>query len=90
VFVQPESEQQCLLGMNVLPALELTTCRANGKPLITKEGVDSFKGCFLKVKVDSELTRSERRYIPEFARITHPLHSSTRKITSFMLKNLSI
>ena len=70
VFVQPESEQQCLLGMNVLPALGLTIRRANGEPVMTNEGADpvvahvrliqastvpSLKGRFLKVKVDRTL-----------------------------------
>ena len=70
VFVQPESEQQCLLGMNVLPALGLTIRRANGEPVVTNEGADpvvahvrliqastvpSLKGRFLKVKVDRTL-----------------------------------
>ena len=36
VFVQPQSEQCCLLGMNVLPALGLDITRANGESLITK------------------------------------------------------
>ena len=40
VFVQPDSEQQCLLGMNVLPALGLSIRRANGEPLIVKERVE--------------------------------------------------
>ena len=30
VFVQPDSKQQCLLGMNVWPALGLSIRRANG------------------------------------------------------------
>ena len=41
VFVQPFSEQECLLGMNVLPALGLVITRANGEPLITKQESDS-------------------------------------------------
>ncbi len=40
VSIQPESEQQCLLGMNALPALGLTLSRTNGEPLIVKEGSD--------------------------------------------------
>ena len=40
VFVQPDSEQRCLLGMNVLPALGLSVRRANGDPLIVKERVE--------------------------------------------------
>ena len=32
-FIQPESEQKCLIGMNVIPFLGITICRANGKPL---------------------------------------------------------
>ena len=72
VFVQPESAQQCLLGMNVLPALGLTMCRANGEPLITRVGDDSvvsyvrlvqsstvpsLKGCFLRVEVADALPK---------------------------------
>ena len=67
VFVQPESEQACLLGMNVLPALGLTICRAGGRPLIVKEGsepttahvrllqsssVPSLRGCYVRAQVD--------------------------------------
>ena len=33
VFVQPDSEQPCLLGMNAAPLLGLSFLRANGKPL---------------------------------------------------------
>ena len=32
-FVQPESEQRCLIGMNVIPFLGITVRRANGRPL---------------------------------------------------------
>ena len=32
-FIQPESEQHCLIGMNVIPFLGITIRRANGKPL---------------------------------------------------------
>ena len=32
-FIQPESEQRCLIGMNVIPFLGATIRRANGKPL---------------------------------------------------------
>ena len=38
--MQPDSEQQCLLGMNVLPALGLSIRRANGEPLIVKKRVE--------------------------------------------------
>ena len=37
-FVQPDSEQQCLLGMNALPALGLTVRRANGENLLLMKG----------------------------------------------------
>ena len=33
MFVQPESEQDCLLGMNTLPRLGIKVHRANGEPL---------------------------------------------------------
>ena len=35
VFIQPDSEVPCLLGMNVLPALGITFLRADGKQLST-------------------------------------------------------
>lgn len=70
VFVQPQSEQQCLLGMNVLPALGLAITRANGMPLIVKnqvsdhsissvrlvqtESIPSLKGRFLEVEVNQD------------------------------------
>ena len=73
VFVQPDSEQKCLLGMNVLPDLGLKITRANGEPLIVKEEpnpvvarvrlvqsctVPSLKGQFLKVQADGTLPGS--------------------------------
>ena len=36
VFVQPDSEQSCLLGMNTAPALGLKFLRSNGQPLQTQ------------------------------------------------------
>lgn len=33
VFVQPDSEQECLLGSNVLPVLGISVVRANGQKL---------------------------------------------------------
>ncbi len=38
VFVQPESEQPCLLGMNAAPALGLTFLTAKGQPLRSQSG----------------------------------------------------
>ena len=35
VFVQPNSEQKCLLGMNAIPSLGISVLRANGEPLIS-------------------------------------------------------
>ena len=36
-FVQPDSEQECRLGSNVLPALGISVLRANGQPLIPRQ-----------------------------------------------------
>ena len=36
VFIQPDSEQPCLLGMNAAPSLGLSFCRANGEPIACK------------------------------------------------------
>ena len=35
VFVQPNSKQKCLLGMNAIPSLGISVLRANGEPLIS-------------------------------------------------------
>ena len=43
VFVKPESEQKCLLGMNVLPDLDLMVCRSNGESLIARESSEVTK-----------------------------------------------
>ena len=40
VFVQPQSGQECLLGMNVIPALGLVITRANGEALAVKQDND--------------------------------------------------
>ena len=37
VFVQPNSDQKCLLGMNVLPNLGLSITRANGESVMGRE-----------------------------------------------------
>ena len=70
VFVQPDSDQKCLLGMNVLPDLGLSITRANGEPVIVKEdpnpvvahvssvqtcSIPSLKGQFLKVQTGCTL-----------------------------------
>ena len=34
IFVQPDSEQPCLLGMNVISTLGIKILRSNGKPLM--------------------------------------------------------
>ena len=35
VFVQPDSEQPCLLGMNAIPSLGITVLRRNGEPILS-------------------------------------------------------
>ena len=35
VFVQPNSEQPCLLGMNAIPPLGITVLRRNGEPIVS-------------------------------------------------------
>ena len=69
VFVQPDSEQDCLLGMNALPSLGLSFRRANGEPLICKYNqsvsacvcliqttrVPGGMGKFVEAKVDTNM-----------------------------------
>ena len=69
VFVQPDSEQPCLLGMSVIPHLGVTMTRADGEALITSLEPDSRiarvclvqsttipgqKGRFVKARVDGD------------------------------------
>ena len=41
VFVQPDSEQECLLGSNAFPALGLSVVRANGQRVTASEENDA-------------------------------------------------
>ena len=47
LFVEPDSDQQCLFGMNVVPLLGLKFTRSNGQPLAAVEakayGQQTFK-----------------------------------------------
>ena len=65
-FIQPESEQHCLIGMNVIPFLGITVRRANGKPLhavaeqvaqvrlIQTTTIPGQKGRVVEVQVESD------------------------------------
>ena len=67
VFVQLESKQKCLLGMNALPALGFTLLCTSGTPIVIKSkyelgvahvrlietvNLPSLKACFAKVQLD--------------------------------------
>lgn len=41
VFVQPDSSQACLLGMNVIPSLGIKVTRATGESLCSVSGYES-------------------------------------------------
>ena len=82
-FIQPDSEQPCLIGMNVIPFLGITVRRANGKPLhaiveqtaqvrlIQTTTIPGQKGRVVEVQVDSE-TRAEEQLLfePEHQRLS--------------------
>ena len=68
-FVQPESEQQCLIGMNVIPLLGISIRRVNGEPLVLSADhkhnvahvsllktitIPSMKGRFVEARVNEE------------------------------------
>ena len=74
VFVQPDSEQECLLGSNVLPSLGITVTRASGEPLtasiksekkpaqvnlVQATAIPGMKGCYVKARVDQEQFRGD-------------------------------
>ena len=87
VFVQPDSRQPCLLGMNVLPALGFSMFRANGEPLITKTDdlkvamvrlvqctvISSLKGSFVEVEPFQKLQ-------PKSSVIFEPLGSQLESV----------
>ena len=41
VFVQPDSEQACLLGINAIPHLGINVSHSDGKPVVTQESISS-------------------------------------------------
>ena len=65
-FIQFDSKQKCLIGMNVIPFLDITVRRSNGKPLhaiVEREAqvrliqsitIPSRKGRVVEVQVDGE------------------------------------
>jgi len=70
VFIQPDSEQQCLLGMNAFPKLGIKLLRPNGESLVADlttaasvaavhfvqaERIPGRKGRFLDVRTSMEL-----------------------------------
>lgn len=82
-FIQPDSEQPCLIGMNVIPFLGITVRRANGKPLhavieqaaqvrlVQTITVSGQKGRVVEVQVDNE-TSAEEQFLfePEHQRLS--------------------
>ena len=70
VFVQPDSEQPCLLGMNALPSLAISVLRRNGEPvastpnprepqvarvsLVESVAIPGQKGRYLKAQIDCD------------------------------------
>ena len=75
MFVQPNSEQKCLLGMNAIPFLGISVLRANGEPLISacepstpqvanvclvqSTTIPSQKGRFVKAHVDCDPSQGD-------------------------------
>ena len=81
VFIQPDSEQECLLGSDVLPSLGITVVRANGKPLaastereskpaqvnlVQTTTIPGMRGCYVKAQVNRDQFKgSELLFEPE-------------------------
>ena len=74
VFVQPDSEQECLLGSNVLPALGISLVRANGQKftasieneaepahinLVQSVTIPGQKGRFVKGRIEGDPSKLE-------------------------------
>ena len=75
VFVQPDSEQECLLGSNVLSAIGIAVTRANGEPLtasttdeppetvhvnlVQAATIPGMKGCYVRAQIDKGIVRDK-------------------------------
>ena len=73
IFVQPDSEQECVLGSNVLPALGISVVRANGRKLtasvengvepahvnLVQSVIPGQKGCFVRGRVEDNPNKIE-------------------------------
>ena len=60
VFVQPDSEQPCLLGMNAIPSLGITVLRRNGEPILSN--ATKFEPCVARVSlVESVIIPGQKR-----------------------------
>ena len=94
VFVQPDSEQECLLGSNVLPALGLSVVRANGQQLtasvenevgpshvnlVQTVTIPGQKGRFVKGQVDGDSSDLEHLLFEPKHESLEPLGLSTQE-----------
>ena len=74
VFVQPDSEQECLLGSNVIGAIGITVKRANGETvnvsvgnnpeaahvnLLQATSIPGMKGCYARAQIGTESCRGQ-------------------------------
>ena len=98
VFVQPNSEQEYLLGSNVLPSLGITVVRANGQPLrvsVERENkpaqvnlvqaatIPGMRGCYVKAKIDPQQFMGDELLFEPESRTLEPLGlSATESLVS--------
>ena len=61
VFIQPDGDQPCLLGMNAAPSLNLQFLRANGQPLKSSGGIPQCKPRVTKVCLIESATIPARK-----------------------------
>ena len=95
VFVQPDSEQECLLRSNVLPALGISVVRANGQKLtasieneaepdyinlVQSVTIPSQKDRFVKGQIEGDPSKSEHL-------LFEPKHESLEPL-GLLLKSL--
>ena len=97
VFVQPDSEQECLLGSNVFPALGLSVVWANGKRLTASVEKDAEparvnlvqsvtipgqKSRFVKGQIEGDASKLEHLLFEPKHESLEPLRLSTQESLS--------
>ena len=76
-FIQPDSEQDCLLGANALPLLGITVSRSNGD-VIMADSQETTQSDSQETQSDSQVTQSDSQVTQSDSRVTRSDSRETR------------